>query len=119
MDLDVKVQQIKPGNFTVTPKGRIDSETHTVFSKKLQPVIEKKAKNVLINMSAVNYISSAGLGAVFNLMKQLKENGGELLLCNLQPQIKKVFEIIKALPTTNIFASAEDADIYVGKKDAK
>ena len=113
MELDVRIHEVKPGNYTILPKGRIDSETTPDFQKKIQAVVDKKAKNVLLNMNAVNYVSSAGLGAIFNLMKKLKENGGELLLCNLQPQIKKVFEIIKALPTTSIFASVEEADGYL------
>ncbi len=113
MDLEVRIHEPKPGSFTILPKGRIDSETTPAFQKQIQPIVDKKAKNVLLNMSGVNYISSAGLGAIFSLMKKLKENGGELLLCNLQPQIKKVFEIIKALPMTSIFASVEEADTYL------
>ncbi len=113
MQLEVKVHEVKPGSFTILPKGRIDSETTPEFQKQIKPVVDKKAKNVLLNMASVNYVSSAGLGAIFNLMKKLKENGGELLLCNLQPQIKKVFEIIKALPTTSIFASVDEADTYL------
>ena len=113
MDIEVKIVEVKPDTFTIIPKGRIDSETYTVFQKKVQPIIDQKAKNVLINMAGVSYISSAGLSAIFTLMKKVKEQQGELLLCNLQPQIKKVFEIIKALPTTNIFASTAEADDYL------
>ena len=112
MDLEIKIQEPKPRNFTIVPKGRIDSETYTLFEKQVEVIYEKRAFNVLLNMAGVNYISSAGLGAVFNMMKRLKESGGELLLCNLQPQIKKVFEIIKALPTTSIFASIQEADSH-------
>jgi anti-anti-sigma factor len=113
MDLDVKLKEMKPGMFNVGVTGRIDTETHAFFQKKLQPIIDKKAKNVLVDMAGVTYISSAGLSAIFQLMKKLKESGGELLLCNLQPQIRKVFDIIKALPTTNIFASVKEADAYL------
>jgi len=113
MDLEIKIQESKPLNFTITLKGRFDSETYHLFDERTKVLKEKKAKNVLLNMSSVHYISSAGLGSIFQLMKRVRENGGELLLCNLQPQIKKVFEIIKALPTTNIFASMEEADHYL------
>ena len=113
MDLEIKIQEAKPHNFTVILKGRLDSETHRLFDDRIKLLHEKKAKNVLINMAGVSYISSAGLGSIFQLMKKTRENGGELLLCNLQPQIKKVFEIIKALPTTSIFASIEEADKYL------
>ena len=113
MHLEIKIQEVKPKMFTIIPEGRIDSDTYLQFQKKVQPLVDKKAKNVLINMAKVDYISSAGLNAIFNLMKKVRENNGELLLCNLQPQIKKVFEIIKALPTTNIFTRLQEADDYL------
>lgn len=113
MDLDVRIQEGKMRNFVVTAKGRIDSDTYLAFDKKIHPAIEKKAKSVVINMEGVNYISSAGLGVIFSLMKKLKEHGGEIVLCGLQPQIKKVFEVIKALPSSNIFSSIEEADRYL------
>jgi hypothetical protein len=35
------------------------------------------------------------------------------MMINLQPQVAKVFEIVKALPDFNIFTSAEEADEYL------
>lgn len=113
MDLDVKIQEGKMRNFLIAAKGRIDSETYLTFEKKIRPAIEKKARSVVINMEGVHYISSAGLSVIFSLMKKLKEHGGEILLCGLQPQIKKVFEVIKALPSSNIFSNVEEADRYL------
>lgn len=113
MNLEIKVKETKPGTFTIIPTGSIDTETHTYFSEKAKPLVDKKARNIVVDMAGVSYISSAGLSAIFSLLKKVRENNGELLLCNLQPQIKKVFEIIKALPTTNIFASVKEADDYL------
>ena len=110
MDITVQIKDNKDGAFTINAKGRIDSETYQEFEKLIEPVFSKNAKNVLLDMAQVNYISSAGLGAVFNLMKRLRERGGDLLLCKLQPPTRRVFEIIKALPTENIFDSKEAAD---------
>ena len=45
-------------------------------------------------------------------MKRLKAEGGEFAVTNLQPHIKKVFEITKLLPSQKIFANAAEADRY-------
>jgi anti-anti-sigma regulatory factor len=40
-------------------------------------------------------------------------NGGKFLMVNLQPQIKKVFEIIKALDGMNVFKDQAEMDEYL------
>ena len=43
----------------------------------------------------------------------MDNRGGKFLLVNLQPQIKKVFEIIKALDGMNVFKNQEEMDDYL------
>ena len=43
----------------------------------------------------------------------MDNRGGKFLLVNLQPQIKKVFEIIKALDGMNVFKDQEEMDDYL------
>ena len=112
-ELNVKVQETKPGSITITIDGRIDSTNYINFEESVKPVMDKNPKTVVLEMAGMDYISSAGLGVIFTMMKNLKDNQGELLLCNLQPQIKKVFEIVKALPPSSIFSSMEEADAYL------
>jgi anti-anti-sigma factor len=113
MDLQVKIQEPKPGSYNISIKGKIHSDNYTQLEDMVKPILEKNAKTVVLDLADMNYISSAGLGVIFMMMKSIKENKGELLICNLQPQIQKVFEIVKALPTSSIFSSVEEADAYL------
>ena len=114
MDLEVKVTETKPDSYIVKVRGRINSENFTSFEEKINPVIDKKkTKNLVLDLAGLSYISSSGLGVIFAAIKKLKEKGGGLVLCNLQPQIKKVFDIVKALPPSSIFSSVEEADAYL------
>ena len=36
-----------------------------------------------------------------------------MVFMNLQPQIQKVFEILKAIPTLKVFASIAELDTYL------
>ena len=45
--------------------------------------------------------------------KAMKAAGGEMALTNLQPQIRKVFEIIMALPSMNVFEDVAELDRYL------
>jgi anti-anti-sigma factor len=115
--LHVKIQPIpdKAGTFMVIPFGPIDSGTYLDFDEKMKPLLAAGTKAIVLDLANVDYISSAGLGVLFTVKKFLKKSGGELLFCNLKPQIKKLFEIVNALPNETLFKSAEEADAYLWK----
>ena len=105
----------KAGYFTVTPFGPIDSDHYLDFDEKIKPLLQGSTKGVIMDLTNVDYISSAGLGVLFTMKKFLKQNGGDLLFSNLKPQIKRLFEIVNALPKETLFKSTEEADAYLYK----
>jgi anti-sigma B factor antagonist len=52
-------------------------------------------RKMLLNFSNVEYLSSAALGKLIVLNKKVCNVGGQLALCNIDPQIYEVFEITK------------------------
>ena len=88
----------KPGTVIVTPHGPIDSDHYLDFNEKITPLLVPSTKNIVLDLQNCDYISSAGLGVLFAMKKFLKQNGGDLLFCNLKPQIRRLFEIVNALP---------------------
>ena len=115
MNVDIRPDPLKAGFYIVAPKSPIDSDTYAEFQTKLAPLLQKTARGIIIDLRDVDYISSAGLGVLFTAKKFLVGNGGELLFCNLKPQIKRLFEIVKALPKESLFESVEEADRYFYK----
>ena len=113
MHIKVDSDVDKPGYFTVTPFGSIDSDTYVDFSDKIKPLLTPHAKSIVLDLANVDYISSAGLGVLFTMKKHLKKNGGDLLFCNLKPQIQRLFEIVNALPRETLFKNVEEADAYL------
>ncbi|NQT90026.1 MAG: STAS domain-containing protein [Candidatus Omnitrophica bacterium] len=110
--LNVIVEKKQEGVFLIKPQGRIDSDTYTELEKELEPILAQGPKGIILNMSGVDYISSAGLSVVFKTKKTIDANNGTFALTNLQPQVRKVFDVVKALPSHDIFASVEEADKY-------
>jgi anti-sigma B factor antagonist len=103
------------GAVTVTPFGPIDSDTYLDFDDKTKHLLVSSTKAIVLDLANCDYISSAGLGVLFTMKKFLKQNGGELLFCNLKPQIKRLFEIVNALPKETLFKDNEEADAYLYK----
>ena len=115
MRIDITQNPDKPGFYTITPHGPIDSETHEEFVTRVHPLLSPKTRGILVDLKDVDYISSAGLGALFTIKKFMLAKNSDLLFCNLKPQIKQLFEIIKALPKETIFTNTEEADRYFYK----
>ena len=113
MSLNVLVSSKKTGVYVVKPKGRLDSETYLVLEKKMDSLMESATRVLILDMSDLDYISSAGVRVVFKAKKALNASGGELMMANLKPQIRKVFEIINALPSFSVFKDIKEADAYL------
>lgn len=112
MPLNIKVNEDQPGIFTVTPEGSIDSDTYFSLEQKMNSILNDATKLVVFDMAGVIYISSMGLGVIFKTRAFLEGHGGSMIITNLTPQVKKVFDIIKALPE-HIFQNMEEIDAYI------
>lgn len=66
-------------------------------------------------MEHLDYISSIGISSILKAKKAMKRIDGKLTLMHLQPQVKKVFDIINALPSQRIFTSTRELDEYLDR----
>lgn len=112
MALKIDVVADKPGLARVLISGSLDSNTAPQLEQSLTG-IDGTVLLIVLDMQDLEYISSAGLRVVFAALKRQNAKGGELVFTNMGPNIKKVFEIVKALPSLNVFASLEEMDDYL------
>lgn len=112
MSLNVNITEEQAGIFTVTPSGSIDSETYFELEKKLNPILNPSTKLIVFDMGEVAYISSMGLGVILKTKSFMEKNNASIIISNLQPQVEKVLDILKALPE-HIFKSMEEVDAYI------
>ena len=76
-------------------------------------------KILVLDMAGVDYITSSGIGTIVKAKTSLKRRGGNLAIINLQPQVEKVFEILRLIPVMEVFASREELDEYLVKVQDK
>jgi anti-sigma B factor antagonist len=119
MILEVNVDKKGEGTFVVSSFGSIDSITYKELEKTLVPLLVSTTKVIIFNMEGVSYISSMGISVILKTKKAVEENGGSFIMTNLQPQIKAVFEVIKALPNMRVFESLKEADEYLSQIQRK
>lgn len=115
MSLNVNITPKQGGIYLVSISGSIDSDTYVILEQKVAPLLNPATKAIIFDMDGVEYISSMGINVVFNTQRTIEKQGGTFVMANLQPQVKKVFEIMKALPNMKIFESIEETDTYLFK----
>lgn len=72
-------------------------------------VSDKESLRILLDMSHVAYLSSAGLGHLVGLLKKLKATGGELKVCSLHETIQELFSVMRLNTIFEIFPDQESA----------
>jgi anti-anti-sigma factor len=114
MPLKVTVETKPGGTYVVLrPEGSIDAATYTTLAVEVEAVLQKSPSLLIFDLEKVGYVSSAGIGVVLAAEKAMKKAGGKTLLVNLKPQIKKVFDIVQALPAEQVFISVRELDQYL------
>ena len=113
MALNVE-QLTKQGAFEFAVGGRLDGTTARQLENALRPALSNKdTKSIVLRMGNLDFISSAGIRVLIETQNVVSARGGSVLLVDLQPQILKVMEIIKALPGISVFRNAEEMDEYL------
>ncbi len=113
MPLKVKSTTRGPGVIIVSPIGSIDANSYNVLDEKMDEILKQSPDVIIFDMEFADYISSTGIRVLLKTKKALKETAGRMVFMNLQPQIQKVFDILKAIPTLKVFASIEELDNYL------
>lgn len=93
----------------VSVSGRIDAITAPDFEKSLEELITAGEKSILINLSGLGYISSAGLRSILSSAKKLKGLSGEIMFTGLQGPVEEVFQISGFKSIFKIFSSEAEA----------
>ena len=119
MSLRVGFREREPGVFVLSPSGRLDTNTYHELESKVDQIISGTPRAIVFDMADLDYVSSMGVRVIIKAEKALSKTGGKIMMTNLQPQIEKVFEIIKALPSFNLFESTEEMDEYLDKMQKK
>jgi anti-anti-sigma factor len=113
MSLNVRTEDSRSFTKTIYLKGSLDTETVSTFDQELDTVLESPLKVLVLDLSELEYLSSAGIRSMFRAQKSMKARAGKALIVNPQPAVQKVFDIVKAIDLSAVFASVQELDKYL------
>jgi len=107
-DLSIQVHEVD-GVAVLRPEGFINAHTVRQFEAAMEAEILAGRYTILLDCGLLNYISSAGLGAIMGLIETVRENGGDILLCRLQKNVHEIFDTLGFTELYRVFATEEEA----------
>jgi len=88
---------------------RLDAHNSDEVKGKVRDLFESGAKSVVVDLSAVRFIDSSGLGAMVSGFKNAISHHGRLVLSGLQAQPRSMFDLTRLTRVFDIFENAEAA----------
>ena len=90
--MDVGFNKIE--NVTILSiKGRADVSNASKLENACKKILERHEKEVIIDGTQLEFISSAGLRVLLKLAKEIKKNAGRLAVAHVNDLVRNIFEI--------------------------
>ena len=109
LKISLEKEEAIPNCLYIYMNGYIDTYNSNFFQKKITKVIEAGFINLIFNCSALNYVSSTGIGSFTSFLKMIKPKGGDIVLLEIQPKVYEVFQLLAFSQFFNIKESSEEA----------
>lgn len=96
----------------VSPTGRLDHDNCEAFRAGLQPLLVQalaSRQRIVLDLSQLQYVSSAGLRCFMLAAKQTGTQGGKIVLAQLRPVVAEIFQISRFDMVFEIFPSVREA----------
>jgi anti-sigma B factor antagonist len=96
--------------------GYLDTTTASELETALYSLLEREAYRIVVDLSGVNYISSAGWGIFIGEIKRIRNHGGDLKLAGMVGDVHEVFQLLEFHSILEAFGTtAEAIDAFKSK----
>ena len=85
-----------------------ENEVYSITEEVLM-VIDSSFKNVVFDLSELDYINSSGINMFMKVITKSRVNNGEVVFSGVKGNVEKLFKIAKLNEIYTIYGSSEDA----------
>ena len=93
----------------IQPQGRVDSEGAIDLELSLHEAYQAGSHQMILDLSNVSYINSAGLRILAEMLTRTQGSGGDFLVAGPSQKIRRVFQIIGFDNFFRLFDDVESA----------
>ncbi|MBD2627669.1 STAS domain-containing protein [Trichormus variabilis] len=113
MPLQIHVENTNSSTLCLALDGQLDTLTATDLDTSIQKSLTPNTQTLILNLQNLSFISSAGLRVLAKARKTMTSRKGKVFFTHPTPQVKKVFDIVKAVPLSEVFANTQELDAYL------
>jgi len=77
----------------IQPVGRVDSDTSAEFETELRRLVDSGRNNLVLDLSKIDFLSSAGLRVIVSTMKSVRKNGGNVCVAEANARAAEVLKL--------------------------
>jgi anti-sigma B factor antagonist len=89
--------------------GYIDTTTSSELERALDSLLKQGRFLIVVDLGNVDYISSAGWGIFISEIKSIRENGGDLKLVRMVPDVYEIFELLEFHHILDVYDAVDEA----------
>lgn len=107
--MSVSRQQFDDKIWIVNPRGRMDQSLNLKVEEALIELLDSGQQCFIVNLGEVTYINSGGLRCLVAAWRRSREQGGDLVLCELNSRLEEIFSLVGFDRVFQIYASYDEA----------
>lgn len=112
----VEIRKIREKDYDVLEvKGEVDASSSIELDNAIQEAVNESDKDLLIDCTSLEYISSAGLGVFMSYLEDFKKKGNKIIFFGLSKEVYNVFEILGLNQLLNIQKDREQAKLALNE----
>lgn len=89
--------------------GYIDTTTSSELERALDSLLKQGRFFIIVDLGNVDYISSAGWGIFISEIKSIRENGGDLKLVRMVPDVYEIFELLEFHHILDVYDTIDES----------
>ena len=93
----------------LTLKGTIETTNASSLEEAIDRIIEDRCFRIVVDLSNVTYISSAGWGIFISEIKQVRRNAGDIKLAAMTAPVREVFDLLEFNNILKPYAGMDEA----------
>jgi anti-anti-sigma factor len=92
-EVQIDLQETPDRVTVVAPKGPLDVSSADALRQRMRELVESGVLQVVVDLDAVTFLDSSGLGAIIGGLKRFRQGGGDLRIAHPNQQVRMLLEL--------------------------
>ena len=79
----------------VSLKGTIETTNASTLEDAIDRIVDDKCFRIVVDLSGVSYVSSAGWGIFISEIKRVRREAGDIKLASMKAEVREVFDLLE------------------------